>query len=166
MKVCSKCKENKEISYFSKDKGAKDGFQHKCKLCAKAYDEISRAKNKETRSAYNAQYYVENKKKENTRSSLYKKENAALVNSATARRNAAKIQATPSWLTESDYNKIDEFYIEAARKTKETGIPHEVDHILPLLGKNVRGLHVPWNLQILTKSANSAKGNRIDASYL
>jgi 5-methylcytosine-specific restriction endonuclease McrA len=78
-----------------------------------------------------------------------------------ARRRARKRYATPKWLTEDDYNAIRAFYTEAQRLTLETGIDHAVDHIHPLLGELVCGLHVPWNLQILTKSENSAKGNRL-----
>jgi hypothetical protein len=67
---------------------------------------------------------------------------------------------TPCWLTEADWRKMDEMYFLAKRLTKETGIRHEVDHIIPLNGEFVSGLHVPGNLQILTKSENSAKRNR------
>lgn len=71
-------------------------------------------------------------------------------------RRAAKLKAMPKW---TDTAALQTFYAEAKRLTKETGIPHAVDHVVPLRGKTVCGLHVPANLQILTKSENSKKNN-------
>ena len=68
-------------------------------------------------------------------------------------------KATPGW---ADLEKIKEFYIEAQRLTKETGIPHEVDHIIPIKGKLVSGLHVSANLQILTEKENQTKNSRYE----
>ncbi len=51
-------------------------------------------------------------------------------------------------------------YEEAQRLTKETGIPHEVDHDLPLNGKYVSGLHVFENLRVVTRNQNRTKSNR------
>jgi hypothetical protein len=52
-------------------------------------------------------------------------------------------------------------YLEAQRLTKETGIPHEVDHIYPLQGKNYRGKHTPENLQIVPLYWNRGKGAKV-----
>lgn len=79
----------------------------------------------------------------------------------TAARRARKHSATPPWLTDSHIRQIKSIYDEAARLTDATGIPHHVDHIVPICGKGVTGLHVPWNLQILTAKENISKGNRL-----
>ena len=80
---------------------------------------------------------------------------------ANAAYRARKRNAVPKWLTRDQKKEILAFYKEAQRLTEETGIPHEVDHIHPLSGKNLSGLHVPWNLQVLTKVDNRLKYNKI-----
>ena len=69
-------------------------------------------------------------------------------------------RATPNWLTSKQLAEIMEIYEEARRITAETGALHVVDHIWPLRGKNSCGLHVPWNLQIVTSAENDSKGNK------
>lgn len=73
------------------------------------------------------------------------------------RRRDILVLATPAWANKSAIAKI---YAEARRLTAETGIPHEVDHIVPLKGRKVCGLHVECNLQILSKSENARKHSR------
>ncbi|MEN3238561.1 hypothetical protein PUR29_34545 [Methylobacterium ajmalii] len=79
-------------------------------------------------------------------------------------RRAAKLNATPPWLTREHRNEIAAMHREARRLSKETGIPHHVDHIEALRGELSCGLHVPWNLQILTAVDNLKKGNRLRAA--
>ena len=91
----------------------------------------------------------------------WQRENKGRVNANCARRHAAKLHATPSWLTEEQQEQIVKFYVEAKRLEQADGIKRHVDHIYPLQGKTVCGLHVPWNLQILVGTVNMRKGNRI-----
>ena len=67
----------------------------------------------------------------------------------------------PAWANKAAILAI---YKEAARLTRETGIKHQVDHIIPLRGENVQGLHVENNLQILTASQNRRKSNKVLAA--
>lgn len=91
--------------------------------------------------------------------------------SVAAARRAAKLSATPAWLTEQHHRRIEEYYVEAERLTRETGEPWEVDHIVPLLGRfitidgarvrEVCGLHVPWNLRVIPSQDNRSKSNKL-----
>jgi hypothetical protein len=72
-------------------------------------------------------------------------------------RHARKIQAMPSW---ADKAAMQCFYEEAHRLASETGLPHDVDHIVPLKSKLVCGLHVEHNLQVLPATDNRRKNNR------
>jgi hypothetical protein len=87
----------------------------------------------------------------------YKQENRGLYASAQKVRQTLQLRAMPKWV---DRAALDAFYAEASRLSIETGIRHSVDHIYPLKGKNCCGLHVPWNLQILTLRENIQKSNR------
>jgi len=69
-------------------------------------------------------------------------------------------EAAPKWLTEAHYDEMLAFYTQAKQLELFDGVPRHVDHIVPLQGDNVCGLHVPWNLQILTADQNISKGNR------
>ena len=76
------------------------------------------------------------------------------------KRQLLKRRAIPNWLDEKGLKKIQKVYELAKRKSEATGIPHEVDHIYPLKGENVYGLHVPENLQVISQFMNRSKGSR------
>jgi hypothetical protein len=76
-----------------------------------------------------------------------------------AKRRSAEMSRTPAW---ADLDAIKAVYAQARAVTERTGIPHHVDHEIPLQGKLVSGLHVHNNLQILTKSENSRKCNKFE----
>jgi hypothetical protein len=94
----------------------------------------------------------------------YSKENPHIYQIACAKRRAAKLNRTPIWLTEADHAEIKHIYEVAAKRTKKTGIVWHVDHIIPLRGKTVSGLHVPRNLKVIPASQNYRKGNKWDES--
>ena len=124
----------------------------------------------ECNDIHNEKWYKENieeHRKHNTRWRIknpeYKKTwnqiNSYKCNALTAKSAASKLQRTPPWV---DYQKIEPFYVDAQYLTKETGIKYDVDHIIPLRGKYVSGLHIEINLQVITHIANVIKGNRFD----
>ena len=86
--------------------------------------------------------------------------NPSLMRFANAKRRAAKMKRTPNWLDSVDWLEIQSIY-KYCSALRSVGLDYEVDHIVPLQGSNVSGLHVPWNLQVITGAENSAKGNRL-----
>jgi 5-methylcytosine-specific restriction endonuclease McrA len=90
----------------------------------------------------------------------YKKNNRDRANHYRAMREARKTARTPAWLSNEDVSDIQDTYTLSRQLTKETGVDHHVDHVIPLNGFLVSGLHVPWNLQVITAQDNMEKGNR------
>ena len=80
-----------------------------------------------------------------------------------AKQRAKRLLRIPPW---ADLGAIAAVYRECAEKCRRTGREYEVDHIVPLLGENVSGLHVANNLRIITKRANRKKRNRFDPEEL
>ena len=117
----------------------------------------------------NAQYFIDyrqtNKEKISKRVKKWCEDNRDKRQLYWSNYRSAKLQATPKWLTKEDNDKMLEFYTESSRRTKETGIKHHVDHVMALQGKDFCGLHVPWNLQVLTASENSSKSNKNIEDY-
>jgi hypothetical protein len=91
----------------------------------------------------------------------WKEANPEEVRAFTNDRRRRHKNATPKWLSKEQKTKIRKIYKEAAVLCAEVPKSYAVDHIVPLMGKEVCGLHVPWNLQILTAEENFKKNNKL-----
>ena len=91
----------------------------------------------------------------------WKLKNKGVIAANVAARKKHIRLATPKWLTKEQKAQIKAFYLEAERLKSETGIDHEVDHIVPVRGGIVSGLHVPWNLRVITAAENQLKNRKL-----
>jgi hypothetical protein len=114
-------------------------------------------KNKEAKKLLDKQYYEKNKDKIKAYVKSWQYNNRGRCNENSARYDAAKIKATPKW---ANVERIKCYYSVAAMLNREKLEVWHVDHIVPLRGKNVCGLHVENNLRVITQSENCSKSNR------
>jgi hypothetical protein len=167
-RLCKKCGCTKPLDQFKPNKGCKLGYEHTCLACFRIRQRKWETSNPERHrenqlrwQAQNQERYVErkrawvekNKEYVSKRANQYAKDHPDWKRAVTAKRRAQKLKAIPPW---ADMKKIQAFYTEA----KKAGLV--VDHIIPLQGKLVSGLHVETNLQLLTASENSKKHNKFD----
>jgi len=91
----------------------------------------------------------------------YKDRNVDIVRADTSVRKRRHREATPTWLTKDERLKMRELYVQARKLTSITGERYVVDHIIPLRSEEVCGLHVPWNLKVITQEENLRKSNKM-----
>lgn len=163
-----------------------DVFLKRCPFCYKIAKKIANAKwyslHKESESVRKKEKYNLRRKEYSLKKSLsykqnplkkrlmnekWRKLNMGVVNAMSAKRKASKRKATPSWLTKEQLKEIKQFYILAQELAwlNQDGKPFHVDHIIPLQHDDVCGLHVPWNLQLLSQPENLSKLNSFDYSH-
>ena len=186
MKKCASCKKELAIESFAKNKSTGDGLQAYCRSCSsekrRAYraanpdrarqldrEAASRnrdarrkrcadwaAKNIDKKRADARAYYHANKERVLAYKAEYRKANYPKIAAHNAKRRARERDATPKW---ADITEISKFYDEARKTTELTGIVHHVDHVIPLKGDSVSGLHVQNNLRVIPAIENMKKRN-------
>ncbi len=152
MKICTRCKTEKDVSEFSKDKRAKSGLQSRCRSCQAECDAKWYSENKEHKAEHNAKWYSENKEHRAEYDAKWVKENPEKRRAKCAKRRATKLKA----VTPTTCNKT----IASIYKNCPEG--YHVDHIVPLAKK---GKHHQDNLCYLPASLNQAKGAKILEDY-
>jgi len=165
MKTCTACQQTLLFTEFHKDASRKDGRRDRCKSCVAAYMQHNYVKNKDVIVKKVNAWVEKNRERHNEKCARWVKNNPHKVNARTAKRYAAKKGATPAWLTEDDRWMIAEAYQLARLRSEKLGVCFEVDHIVPLRGKKVMGLHVPWNLQVVERVVNRQKSNAFEVTF-
>jgi len=153
MKICSKCKIQKEDEEFGTHirKVNKVCINSRCKVCATLIANEYQ-KNNPNKNRNNRKWAKNNKEHLRIKDQKYKLDNRKKCNAIEAKRRAAKLKQTPKW---SDLKAIEQFYLNCPKG-------YHVDHIIPLQGRDVRGLHVLNNLQYLPAKENISKGNKLE----
>jgi hypothetical protein len=121
----------------------------------------------EYREVYQKKYVEKNAQKIRDRTRAYQQNNKERYleyqNAYQAARRVLLRQAQPPWV---NIGKLKPIYRLMRKKNKAAGqVVYHVDHIVPLQGKDVCGLHVPWNLQIITAKENQAKHNKMPEEF-
>lgn len=176
MALSEKTKASKRAWYAkNKDKvlASKKAYRERNKEKIREHDRVYYALNKEKWDAYAER--ARQKKvhllptrlawRDANREKVYKsnrawmRRNMDAVRSYAANRRARICMATPKWITEDDLFFFREAHHLALLREKATGIKWHVDHVIPLAGKNVCGLHVPNNIQVIPAIQNVKKHN-------
>lgn len=162
-RTCVECaKEKMRRRYHSPDNTQKEYFKNYVAANKERIRErrlLWQRNNKTRLYALSKEYKEANPEKTKA---LYKAAKVRRRTKATAEeraRQARKIKAQPAWVCCKELQAI---YEQCRRVSEMIGIVYQVDHIVPLQGKLVCGLHVPWNLQIIPAWANLQKGNRFN----
>ena len=116
--------------------------------------------NQQRQTTLKREWNLKNPEKRKEASKKYYEKNKAYYNAYSSLRTRLMQKAKIKSLTEFELLYIDEFYDLAKRRNLE------VDHIIPLKHKNVCGLHIPQNLQMLSRSENAKKGNKFDEDVI
>jgi len=191
VKLCVTCKAQKPLSEFYKRKDSPDGYRNDCKVCrsatslkkyyenheaGKARLKVAHAKRIANSPNFYAERYAKYKEQDLARAKLayqanaedrkakqrlWSKTNRGIANALSKRYKLKKAKATPLWLTPEQIYNMQCTYKVAAQLSETSSQKWHVDHIVPIRGKDVCGLHVPWNLQLLPAKTNMQKGNRI-----
>lgn len=184
-KRCNACKQDKDPESFYNSKATKDGKTYTCKECTKAYSARYKKENKnaveEYSKKYRKKYYEANKEEkllwqkeyrernlnqrrdyDRKQSKKYYEANKERFLEKGARRRAQKLEATPLWVDEEHKKRLRSIYKTCRNVSERSGKQHHVDHIIPLKGENICGLHVWWNLRIIPAQENLSKGNRLE----
>jgi len=171
---CRKCLALKLSSEFSDSKLSHGDYV--CFVCNNEQLRQYRFANKDKIKQTNKSYYQKNRDKLlfdkklqrpekadllNKKTAEWKSKNKPLLRAMYAKRRANLLKATPKWLTEVDYERIKNCYKLADIQTRLTGSQWHVDHVIPLQGKEVCGLHVPNNLRAIPWLENVKKGNKL-----
>lgn len=177
MRTCRTCKVIKPLSDYQAHSSYKDGLSTQCKVCVSAYRRAIRAANIERDRSYsrkyknknrefilqrNKEYVLANPEKRKATMKAYRQANPEKDLESTRRRQAAALLRTPKWLSVNDVWMMQEAYKLARLRTKITGFSWHVDHVLPLQGKTVSGLHTPYNLQVIPAKQNLVKANKVN----
>jgi hypothetical protein len=157
-RFCSWCRDCKKIKKKEWDLKNQDRVKENAKEFYKTYY----PKNKEKIFQRTIEWQRNNKEKYAIKSKRWYENNKHKSFAHSAKYRAAKRNACPSWLDETMKLEIEAIYSKANKISIETGVAHEVDHIVPLCGETVCGLHVPWNLQVLSQFDNRSKRNNLE----
>lgn len=162
---CPECdKENKKIWYRINKQNLKIRYEQNKDQILKKYREKYHLNSEIRKAAFN-RYKESNPEKVRAKNIAWSKANGGKVRAKNRRYMAKKLNATPKWLTKIQLAQIVSIYSVAVLMQKLIGKAIHVDHIVPLQAKEVSGLHVPWNLQLLTAKDNWSKGNKFKQPF-